>query len=183
MRAHTTSPSRLREGEKFLPALRPSGKADATKPLGFIAALALVGGMGLAACARVPRVDALARVRARGTLRWGGDVQGGEPYVFQDLRPGSGLTGFEVEIADGLARRIGVRAEFVQNDWQTLIPSLERGDFDVALNGIEVTAARRARVAFSQAYYAFTETLVVPRAGADGIQGLDDLRGRRVGTL
>ena len=166
-----------------MPPLCPSGKADATKRLAFIGALALVGGIGLVGCAPVPRVDALARVRARGTLRWGGDVQGGEPYVFQDLRPGSGLTGFEVEIADGLARRLGVRAEFVQNDWQTLIPSLERGDFDVALNGIEVTAARRARVAFSQAYYAFTETLVVPRAGADGIQGLDDLRGRRVGTL
>ncbi|TMA41263.1 MAG: ABC transporter permease subunit [Deltaproteobacteria bacterium] len=139
--------------------------------------------LGAAGCARVPRADALARLRARGTLRWGGDVQGGEPYVFQDLRPGSGLTGFEVEIADGLARRLGVRAEFVQNDWQTLIPSLERGDFDVALNGIEVTPARRARVAFTRAYYAFSETLVVPRAGGDGVHGLGDLRGRRVGTL
>jgi polar amino acid transport system substrate-binding protein len=75
-----------------------------------------------------------------------------------------------------------VRAEFVQNDWQTLVPSLERDDFDVALNGIEVTPARRARVAFTRPYYAFTETLVVPRA--DGrVRALADLRGARVGTL
>src|SRR5439155_1130863 len=73
------------------------------------------------------------------------------------------LAGFEVEIADALARRLEVRAEFAQNDWQTLIPSLERGDFDVALNGIEVTPARRARVAFTRPYFAFTETLVVRR--------------------
>jgi len=134
-----------------------------------------------AACGRVPVDDALGRMTTRGTIRWGGDVQGGEPYVFQD--PGRDrLVGFEVEIADALARRLGVRAEFVQNDWQTLIPSLERGDFDVALNGIEVTAARRARVAFTRPYYAFSETLVTRRA--DGaVRGLADLRAQRVGTL
>jgi polar amino acid transport system substrate-binding protein len=119
-------------------------------------------------------------MRARGTLRWGGDVQGGEPYVFQD--PARGLVGFEVEVADALARRLGVRAEFVQNDWQTLLPSLERGDFDIAMNGIEVTAARRGRVAFTRPYYAFTETLVV-RRGDTAVRGLEDLRGARVGTL
>jgi polar amino acid transport system substrate-binding protein len=133
----------------------------------------------VAACARVPSDDPVARIRARGTLRWGGDVQGGEPYVFQ---AGSRLTGFEVEIADGLARRLGVRAEFAQNDWQTLIPSLERGDFDVVLNGLEITPARQGRVAFTRPYYTFTETLVV-RRDAGRIDGLGDLRGARVGTL
>src|SRR5881396_3205158 len=113
-------------------------------------------------------------MRARGTLSWGGDVQGGEPYVFQDPGSPSGLRGFEVEIAGALARRLGVAADFVQNDWQTLIPSLERGDFDV-------TPQRRARVAFTRPYYAFTETLVVRRD--DAARGLDDLHGRRVGTL
>ena len=72
--------------------------------------------------------------------------------------------GFEVELADALARALGVRARFVQNDWSTLIPSLERGTFDVALNGIEVTPARAARVAFSRPYYRFAERLVA-RAG------------------
>jgi polar amino acid transport system substrate-binding protein len=108
-------------------------------------------------------------------------MQGGEPYVFQNPEDG-GLVGFEVEIADALARRIGLRAEFVQNDWSMLVPSLERGDFDVAMNGIEVTDARRARVAFSRPYYTFTETLVV-RRGERGAETLADLRGRRVGTL
>jgi polar amino acid transport system substrate-binding protein len=161
-----------------LPASRPSGKAGATKRLSVIAVvLALASG-----CAGVPREDALARMRARGVLRWGGDLQGGEPYVFQDPQGGLRIVGFEVEIADGLARRLGVRAEFVQNDWQTLLPSLERGDFDVALNGIEVTPARRARVAFTRAYYGFAETLVV-RRDAPAVGGLEDLRGARVGTL
>lgn len=124
----------------------------------------------------------LAEVRARGTLRWGGDVQGGEPYVFQDPQDASRLIGFEVEIAAALAERLGVRAQFVQNDWLTLLPSLERGDFDIALNGIEVTPARRGRVAFTRPYYLFQEILVVRREEAE-VHGLDDLDGRRVGTL
>lgn len=158
-----------------MPVPPPSAKSPGTKRLAAIVFLVLCLG-----CAGAPRSDGLARLRARGTLRWGGDMQGGEPYVFQD--PGRGLTGFEVEIADALARRLGVRAEFVQNDWQTLLPSLERGDCDVAMNGIEVTAARRARVAFTRPYYAFTETLVVRRDAAV-VRSLADLAGQRVGTL
>ena len=126
--------------------------------------------------------DALADVRTRGTLRWGGDVQGGEPYAFQDPHDSAHLLGFEVEIAAALARRLGVRAEFVQNDWSTLIPSLERGDFDIVMNGLEVTAGRRQRIAFSRPYYAFSETLVV-RRDETAVRRLDDLRGHRVGTL
>jgi len=124
----------------------------------------------------------LARVRAQGVLRWGGDIQGGEPYVFQNPKDSSRLIGFEAEIAAGLARRVGVRPEFVQNDWQNLIPSLERGDFDMIMNGLEVTPARRSRVAFTRPYYAFSETLVV-RRNESAVHDLDDLRGRRVGTL
>ena len=161
----------------MLPIRRPSAKAGA---LGWLRGIVLVAVM--AAAGRAAADDALARLHARGTLRWGGDVQGGEPYVFQDPRDRRRLAGFEVEIADALARRLGVRAEFVQNDWQTLIPSLERGDFDVALNGIEVTPARRARIAFTRPYYAFAETLVV-RRDEGPVRGLGDLRGARVGTL
>src|SRR5512135_1938954 len=117
--------------------------------LAVLACIALTSGT-----ARAHGEEALEQMRTRGTLRWGGDIQGGEPYAFQDPDDSSRLLGFEVEIAAALARRLGVRAEFVQNDWSTLIPSLERGDFDVIMNGLEVTAARRERVAFSRPYYA-----------------------------
>ena len=38
------------------------------------------------------------------------------------------------------------RARFVQHDWSNLVPALERGDFDIVLNGLEDTPERRARV-------------------------------------
>jgi polar amino acid transport system substrate-binding protein len=149
-----------------------------------MALVALLAGRGAAATAPAPAGgdDGLSRVLASGVLRWGGDLQGGEPYVFQDPHDPARIVGFEVEIADALARRLGVRAHFVQNDWQLLIPALERGDIDIILNGLEVTEARRTRVAFTQPYFAFAATLVVRRDEPE-VRSLADLRGHRVGTL
>jgi polar amino acid transport system substrate-binding protein len=62
------------------------------------------------------------------------------------------------------------------------VPSLERGTFDVALNGLEVTPARTARVAFTRPYYLFSERLIA-RAGDARVRDLPSLRGLRVGTL
>jgi polar amino acid transport system substrate-binding protein len=125
----------------------------------------------------------MARIRAAGVLRWGGDIQGGEPYVYDDPDKPGHLIGFEVEIADALARELGVRAEFVQNDWSNLVPSLERGTFDVVMNGLEVTDARVGRVLFTQPYYVFAERLMARRDDATVTTDLASLKARRVGTL
>jgi polar amino acid transport system substrate-binding protein len=92
------------------------------------------------------------------------------------------LVGFEVEIAEALARELGVRAELVQNDWTTLVPSLERGTFDVILNGLEATPARSQRIALSRPYYVFQEVLSA-RDGDARVRDLASLHGLRVGTL
>ncbi|MFO7181700.1 MAG: ABC transporter substrate-binding protein/permease [Pseudomonadota bacterium] len=138
-----------------------------------------IGLVATGLCACPARAGDLAGVERRGELTWGGDLQGGAPYVFE-TRSGE-IQGFEVDIADAIARRLGVRARFVQNDWSTLIPALERGDFDLALNGIEDTPARRARVRLSIPYFVYGETLAV-RRGAP-YASLADLSGKRVATL
>jgi polar amino acid transport system substrate-binding protein len=140
------------------------------------------GAVLLAACTRSPAEGGLARVKRTGVLRWGADLQGGEPYAFEDpSRPGV-IVGFEVDVADALARELGVRAELVHNDWSTLVPSLERGTFDVAMNGLEITPARLRRIRMTRPYYVFAEELVV-REGDARITGLASVRGLRVGTL
>jgi polar amino acid transport system substrate-binding protein len=128
------------------------------------------------------RESALDRVRRTGVLRWGGDVQGGEPYVFEDPAQPGRLIGFEVEVAEAIAAELGVRAEFVQNDWSNLVPSLERGSFDVILNGLEVTPSRSDTVLFTRPYFVFSAQLVARRDDAR-TTSLDSLEGRRVGTL
>jgi polar amino acid transport system substrate-binding protein len=144
--------------------------------------LALVALIGLTACGQ-QEGSGLERVQRAGVLRWGADAQGGEPYAMEDPdRPGQ-YRGFEVELADALARELGVRAELVQNDWSSLIPTLERGgSFEVALNGMEITPARAGRVLFTRPYYLFNLRLMARRDDTS-TAGLESLRGRRVGTL
>lgn len=136
----------------------------------------------LLSCGRQTATDSLDAIRARGVLTWGGDLQGGEPYVYDDPNHPGQLTGFEVDIANALARELGVRAQFVQQDWSNLVPSLERGSFDIALNGIEVTTSRRERVRFSVPYFVFGMDLVARRDDPT-VTDLASLDGRRVGTL
>ena len=124
--------------------------------------------------------DHLAQIRARGELVWGGDIQGGEPYAFEDPADPGRVIGFEVEIVDGIARRLGVRARFRHCQWSNLVPSLERGDFDVIVNGLEATAERRDTLLLSRPYYVYAETLAI-REG-ESYRSLADLTGRRVGT-
>jgi len=57
--------------------------------------------------------DALADIRARGTLVWGGDEEGGGPYVYPRDDDPSQTTGFEVEIAARLAKSLGVAPRFL----------------------------------------------------------------------
>src|SRR5207248_1886407 len=119
----------------------------------------------------------LARVRAQGEIRWAGDLQGGEPYVFRDPRDPAKLVGFEVEIARGLAARLDVRDRFVQNDWSNLVPSLERGDFDLILNGLEDTPAVRGRILLSRPHLELADPDVARGTYVIGLRKTDaDLR-------
>lgn len=126
--------------------------------------------------------DTLEKIRSSGVITWGFDAEGGAPYVFHDPMHPSRLIGFEVELVDAIARELGVKVQYFQNAWDSILLSLQRGDFDIALNGIEITPDRAQTVLFSRPYYVYAEQIVV-RASEFRINRLDDLRGKKVGTL
>lgn len=135
----------------------------------------------IVSCNGAKKGGTLEAIKQRGVITWGADIQGGEPYVYEDAANPSRIIGFEVDIANELAKRLGVKAEFKQYTWSNLVPSLERGDFDIAMNGLEATAERAERILLSEPYFIYAETLAV-RANSP-YQSLDDLKGKRVGTL
>ncbi len=151
-----------------------------TPPFAWMAVLLLAALPGCASD-RAEHGGTLAAIRQRGEIAWGGDVQGGEPYVYEDPAQPSHIIGFEVDIMDAIARRLGVKARMVQYNWASLVPSLERGDFDVIANGLEATDERRERILLSEPYFVYAETLTV-RTDSD-VQSVFDLAGKRVGTL
>ncbi len=122
-------------------------------------------------------------VSAQAPLRWGGDAEGGAPFVEADPSDPQKLVGFDVEIAELIARELRRPPQFVQIAFASLDQSAARGDFDIGLSGIEDTPGRRAAVATSIPYYRFKEVLTVRASDRDRFRTLADLRGRRVGTL
>ena len=60
-------------------------------------------------------VDHLEEIRQRGVLRWGADAEGGAPYVYPNPQKPEQLIGFECDLAEALAAKLGVKAEMVQN--------------------------------------------------------------------
>lgn len=116
-------------------------------------------------------------------LRWGADAQGGAPYVFQDPTDPNHLIGFEVELAGLIAKKLGMQARPIQGPWDKLLELLERGDFDIALNGIEVADEKKRVALLSRPYFAAPERLTIRRGDDKAPRTLDALKGRPVGTL
>lgn len=116
-------------------------------------------------------------------LRWGGDAEGGAPFVEADPADPSKVKGFDVEVAEAIARGLGQRASFVQVAYASIDQSVQRGDADIGMSGLEDTPARRVAMATSIPYYIFTYTLTVRSADRRVISGLSHLRGKRIGAM
>jgi polar amino acid transport system substrate-binding protein len=130
-------------------------------------------------CVGTPMVTA----QPAAELRWGGDAEGGAPFVEADPNDLSRVVGFDVEVAQLLAEGEKKIARFVQVGFTSLDAAVARGDVDVGLSGIEDSPARRARLAVTIPYYEFREILTVRSADATRYRTLADLAGRRVATL
>jgi polar amino acid transport system substrate-binding protein len=124
----------------------------------------------------------LERVRKSGVLTWGADVIGGEPYVFEDPKNKGTYVGFEMDIARGISRHLGVEQKMVIKAWDTLIPELQKGTFDIAMNGIENLPERQRILLLSDPYYVYSQQITV-RKNTDGVKSLEDLKGRKIATL
>ncbi|MBB2202195.1 ABC transporter substrate-binding protein/permease [Gluconacetobacter tumulisoli] len=127
-------------------------------------------------------VTGLAGIARAAPLRWASDAEANVPFVFHDPANQSRLIGYEYEIAQAIARRLGRPTQFVQNDWDGLIPGLQRGLYDMVIDGIEITPEHEQGVAFSRPYYVTSERITV-RRDQQGLDTLAALRGHVVGTL
>ena len=116
-------------------------------------------------------------------LRWGGDAEGGAPFVEADPTDPAKVRGFDVEVAQAIAQGLDREPRFVQVAFSSIDASVARGDFDIGMSGVEDTPARRAMLAVTIPYFEFREVLTVRASDRARYRGLQDLRGRRVGTL
>lgn len=116
-------------------------------------------------------------------FRWAGDAEGGAPFVEADPAHPDVVSGFDVEVANLLARGLRRVPRFVMITFSSIDQSIARGDAEIGLSGIEDTPARRAALSTTLPYYEFREVLSVRTTDISRFRSLEDLRGRTVATL
>lgn len=97
------------------------------------------------------------------------------PWTFHD-KDGN-LTGFDIEVARAIAKKLGVQAHFIETEWSGIFDGLTSGAYDISCNGIEITSERLEKYDFSVPYGLIRTALIVRNDNHD-ISSIDDITGR-----
>ena len=96
---------------------------------------------------------------------------------FESLE-GSEVVGIEVDILKKVAEKMGMELDLQQMDFDSVIPGVQAGKFDLGMSGITVTDKRKENVDFSSVYFMAAQAIVV--TADSGIIGKADLEGKKV---
>jgi len=119
--------------------------------------------------------DLLAQIKEKGTITVA--MEGTwAPWTYHDAD--DNLVGYDVEVAQNIAEKLGVEVNFVEGEWDGLLAGLDAGRYDIMVNGVDITPERAEKYDFSTPY-AFNRTAVITKADDDSINTLEDLKGKK----
>jgi len=124
----------------------------------------------------VAHADQLSDIKTKGSLTCGVlDIF--EPFGFTDISTRT-VTGYDVDVCSGIAKRLGVKAEIKPVADAARIPELQQGHMDILAAGLAYTPQRAAQIDYSDSYYTSNNVLAVKVSR--GFTKVDDLAGKRV---
>ena len=139
-----------------------------------IAACATLALQGVVASARA---DTLDDIKKKGEMVVGMEAA----YVPYEFFKDGKIIGYDCDIAQKIADKIGVKVTFIDTDWAGIIPALYAHKFDVIMSGMTMTAERAQKISFSQPY-GDASVIILLRANETGIKSAADLSGKTIGT-
>ncbi|RAP74535.1 amino acid ABC transporter substrate-binding protein [Paenibacillus montanisoli] len=119
--------------------------------------------------------SSLDKIKASGTLRIGTEGTYA-PFTFHD--ESGKLVGFDVEIAEEVSKRLGVKAEFIETQWDGIFAGLDANRFDTIFNEVSIRDDRKEKYDFSTPYIVSKAVLLV-RDDDNEITKLADLKGKK----
>lgn len=138
--------------------------------------MAVLAALALTGCsAKKESGDLLSKIRERGSITVA--MEGTwAPWTYHDEN--DQLVGYDVEIAQLIAEKLGVKVNFVEGEWDGLLAGLDDGRYDIMVNGVGITPEREEKYNFSTPY-AYNRTAVIVRGDYDEIQSMSDLAGKK----
>ncbi len=119
----------------------------------------------------------LVQIQKRGKL-----IVGTEPTFppFEFVDEKNQIIGFDIDIAQELAKRLNVKLEIVSLPFDSLIPALQQGKIDLIIAGMTITEERSKVVDFSKPYFNANQAIVVRKASGFLPKTFEDLVGKKV---
>jgi L-cystine transport system substrate-binding protein len=119
----------------------------------------------------------LESVKASGKLRIGTEGTYA-PFTYHDAA--GKLTGFDVDIATEVSKRLGVQPEFIETQWDGMFAGLNSKRFDTVFNEVSINDERKQKYEFSDPYIVSKAVLIVSEDNTD-IKKFADLKGKKAG--
>lgn len=91
------------------------------------------------------------------------------------------VTGYDIEVMDAIAERLGLETEYVNASFDTIFRDVAQGQFDIVASATTITEGRERTVDFSNPYYEAQQALLI-QEGSEEIASVDDLAGATVGV-
>lgn len=92
------------------------------------------------------------------------------------------IEGFDVDLMNAIAEKMGVKATFKPAEWQALLGGLEKGEYDLIFSAMSKKEAAEANVDFSDVYYELPDVIIVAKGNPKNIKGKADLKDKIVGV-
>ncbi|PRR84432.1 ABC transporter substrate-binding protein [Clostridium luticellarii] len=148
--------------------------------LAAIFAVVLLAGCGSNASTSSQGSDTntLEKVKKAGVLKVGLE-DSFPPMEFRDSQ--NALKGFDIDMANAIAKKLGVKAEFVGTEFNGIVLALKSGKFDVIISGMSITEDRKKQIDFSEPYVENAQ-IIITKTGNDTIKSSKDLAGKKVGV-
>lgn len=119
----------------------------------------------------------LNRVLKSGTLRVG--MSADQPPLNVKSKSGQ-MIGLEVDLAKGLGYALGLEVELVQKPFGDLLPALKKGQVDMVISGVDITAERTRDFLFVGPYLLSGKSLVTASKTLANAQTVDDINSKDV---
>ena len=142
------------------------------KSFGFLALLLTV--VLTVFAAQAEGADQLAAIQSKGEIvvategAWA-------PWTYHNEQ--NQLVGFDVEVAQAIAGKLGVTATFAETEWDGIFAGLDAGRYDMAANGVEITEERAQKYDFTTPY-GYIRTALIVRGDNTEINAFEDLAGK-----
>ncbi len=99
------------------------------------------------------------------------------PYEYYE---GDKIVGIDAEVAALIAEKLGMKLEIVDVAFDSIIPGVQAGKYDMGMAGMTVTEDRLEKVCFSTSYATGVQSVIVKDGGS--IATLDDIAGKKIGV-